>query len=260
MRFLSFVVSTTIFVATAVPDENLFQDNWSDITDLSSNPFASQDLPENSQLIDGDNGDDSLFDDDSNAPDIFPIEMQDNWFAFKPSPSCNEQSSNKLRVRDDSDNSCTTKGPVIPLKKEQSNQDWEILHENMGRIFWPPDAPDISEDSRCLTNYPYHLCCMELSDPLRIVPGELIPGLNVIFYEEAYTCVQGSWIFSHVASFSAVDVLWIGLALASLRVPCFRPFDVCCQTTSPTLGSLDGSVDGYTCYKFSAGISRPFVP
>ena len=202
-------------------------------------------------------------DDESNAMDVFlPIATQDHLAGLTPlcSSAENEQLSNRLRPRprprDERDTTCDTTKEAIPFKKDFADIDQDVFNENMKNLLWPPDASDISVDDRCPPTFPFHLCCMELSDPIRMVPGELIPGASIIIYKEASTCVAGTR-FPLLASFRVPTPLIVFLpklriAASSLQVPCFRPIDVCCQTTFPALDSLDGSVDGFTCYKFSA--------
>lgn len=198
---LFLVLGAMIFITTTA-SPNLDVNNTPDMSifqDLSSpDLLASPDLPEISQWIDDDADNNNFFfdDDRSNPMDLFPIAAQDHLQLAGWKPLCsaeNEQLSNRPRPRDERDATCDSPSKeTVPLKTEWSDLDFNVLSEKMRKLFWPPDAPDTAEDDRCHPTFPFHLCCLELGDPARIVPGELIPGVSIVIYEQAFICAPGA--------------------------------------------------------------------
>lgn len=197
MRFFLLVFGATIFVTIAISENPYLNDSpdLSAFQDLPQDLFASQDLPESSQLIDDgdDDADDFLFDDDnSDAMEAFSLETADSFSGLKP--FClteNEQLLNRLRSRDDERETCSTRD-WVPLRDGSSFEDYpNLLQEPKDSFFSSEQNPERSEDSTCLTRFPYHLCCMELGVPLRMVTGEILPEEAVPVYKEALVCYEG---------------------------------------------------------------------
>lgn len=210
MHFLPLVFPTAILVALAISGDLLFSDTSPDVSstfqDMSQDFFlASQKLTEDSRWIDY-NDDDLLFS-DLDTMDFFfspPTEAPQDFYSNLEASSCltknGQQSLNKLRSRDET-TVCSPHDPN-PLSKEPLRKALDAIQEFQNRLGAPdgeeqqPPLPPIipSEefppDSRCLPEFPVHLCCGSQGGLDRSVPPIIGPGATPI---RAYLdCAPGS--------------------------------------------------------------------
>lgn len=203
MRFLAFVLLAATFVPITVT-EDLFSDSLPDISAFQDSPqgqlasqdlFASQNLPEDSDLTTNDDND--LFA-GSNPVDFSSTEPQD----FSPSeleascPTDEGQSLNKLRSRDGA--VCSPEGPAA-LKKEPTQDKLGDIFRKIKEFFeYPPDEdwgpyPRFPPAFRkCRPDFPHHLCCNEPGDRTLEIT---VPGSGIYAY--FFGCYIGSWDFFH---------------------------------------------------------------
>lgn len=204
MWFLLFLFSAAGFVATALPEENLFADNslldtslLDNSLDMSISPDSSgnlvvlQDLSEKQSMTDYNNNE-NLFS-DSGADDFLSMELQDPSVLEVSSCSTNDgQSLNKLRSRDGT--FCSEAGsgsagesslsdPLAPLK------DGSGFTSHVTGVIRPKPV-----DIRCFPTFPVHLCCEGLGRTLdRASPQMPLfapPGLTI--YRTVYYCIPGT--------------------------------------------------------------------
>lgn len=201
MRFLSFVLPVTILFPTAISQDLFLDDNSLDmlpLQDPSQDLLASQDLPETSDSITDANDDD--FFTDSDTMDSFSAESPDFFSDLTASCSTgNEQSLNKLRSRDEE--VCPPKSPALSQRKPPTGDLDEAVRKWREFILGVP--VDTSDDLSCRPDYPHHLCCFTVSDP---VGDRTLPGF--FYYETVSGCYRGPH-----SLFFCLNFFWSSISL-----------------------------------------------
>lgn len=274
MRFFAFDILATTFLAIAI-SENLFSDPSSpDILTFQDSPqdsFASPDLPETSDLtIDNDDNDD-LFTDSNAVAVLSSSEPQDSSPGLEASCSNeDEQPLNKLRSRDEEEESCSPQGPASLKKQQPPNDNLEDVLRKVKEFFgFPeplnPDSDPFSTeprpDPRCRSDFPHHLCCYISGDYSSWEVA--VPGGR--FYEYFFECYRGTSNSPFYCPFCFVPFLrrakfqsgsipliyiYVQLVPVGFGSLCVRPHDVCCQFFAyQSPGDVFGELIGRNCYK-----------